>query len=31
LLKWTHAGLAASMIAGLGIGVALVFLLHWGP
>lgn len=28
---WTRAGLAGSMLVGLGIGVALVFLVHWGP
>lgn len=28
---WTRAGLAGSMVLGLGIGVALVFLVHWGP
>lgn len=28
---WTRAGLGGSMLVGLGIGVALVFLVHWGP
>ncbi|MBI2395590.1 MAG: hypothetical protein HYV09_38850 [Deltaproteobacteria bacterium] len=28
---WTRAGLAGSMILGLAIGAALVFLVHWGP
>ena len=28
---WTRAGLAGSMLVGLGIGAALCFLVHWGP
>ncbi len=28
---WSRAGLAGSMLVGLGIGICLVFLVHWSP